>query len=102
VKKHVIAGGANATVLASSLLFGAPAPEAEAAYCPGAVAMGSYDIPIPFGVIVIDWCDWAPPVPGVDSHLHFEGGGFAPWGTGGGYTWRNSANVIVPPPPGHV
>lgn len=100
MKKRVIAGGATATVLASSLLLGAPAPEAEAAYCPGAVAQGDFKLFLFVSTIVVEWCDWAPPVPGVDSHLHCEYGGYI--GYGGGCTWRNAANVIVPPPPGHV
>lgn len=99
MNKYLI-GGATAVLTAGALTFVAPAPQAEAMWCPGAVASGVVHVPIFVSVLVIEWCDWAPPVAGVDSHKHCEYGGF--WGYGGKCDWRNGANVIVPPPPGHI
>lgn len=95
-----LAGGAAVALTAAGLTLAAPAPEAEALWCPGAVNTGTVHVPIFISVLVVEFCDWAPPVPGVDSHKHCEYGGFI--GYGGRCDWRNAANVIVPPPPGYV
>jgi len=99
MRKFLISG-AVAITAACGLAISAPAPDAQALWCPGAVNMGSVHIPIAISVLVVEFCDWAPPVPGVDSHRHCEYGGFI--GYGERCDWRNNANIIVPPPPGYA
>lgn len=97
--RKFLVGAAVATVVAGATIA-VPPPEAQAVYCPGAVNVGSFRMWLFFSEIVVEFCDWAPPVMGVDSHKHCEYGGY--FGYGGRCDWRNSANVIVPPPPGFV
>lgn len=100
MKKSLVLGTVASAVAAIGMTLASPAPQAKAMWCPDAVASGNFHMWVIFSTIVVEWCDWAPPVWGVDSHRHCEYGGYI--GYGGRCDWRDSGNIIVPPPPGFV